>query len=194
MAMLYREALRDNLKFDDKLARTPRLTVTVADAPLTPDSIVAGVVDEEKALAGRRKLREILESKLASENLVTSLRAQLADVREYDVRDLESSNRKTWHLFVGAAQSAQRREYCSEYDSIAGDGEIPTREQLRDAGMLGGGKGTMRVDISFTVYVDTENVDDPTEEESWARDVDRAAIRYIENELDSSNYEYELSE
>ena len=191
-AMLYREALRDNFKFDDKLARTPRLTV--ADAPLTPDSIVAGVIDEDKALAGRRKLREILESKLASETLVTRLQAQLADVREYDVRELEASNRKTWHLFVGAAQSAERREYCGEYDSIAGDGEIPTRTQLRDAGMLSGGKGTMLVHISFSVYVDTENVDDPTEEESWARDVDRAAVRYIENELDSNNYEYELSE
>ena len=193
-AMLYREALRDNFKFDDQLARTPRLdVVTVVDAPLTPDSIVAGVIDEDKALAGRRKLREILESKLASETLVTSLRAQLAAVNEYDVRTLSASSEKTWHLFVGAAQSAERREYCGEYDSIAGDGEIPTRTQLRDAGMLSGGSGTMRVSISFTVYVDTDNIDDPTEDSNWSSNVDRAAVRYIEQDLNGEDYEYEVS-
>lgn len=191
---LWREAARDNLLFDDKLARTPKLaTAQPVEIPLTPESIEAGNLSEEKALQGRRKLRELIEAKTLAETRVTQLTASLSDAQAYDVRELESTDQKTWHLFVGAAQSAERREYCSEYDSIASDGEIPTRTQLRNAGMLGGGKGTMAVSVSFTLYVDVDDVDDP-EAGNWQSDIDDAAHRFITNELDSNDYDYSVSE
>lgn len=190
-AHIWDEAIRDNLRFDDARHRAAG-TPAPLELELTPESIVAGTLSEDKARDGRRKLRELIEAKNAAE---LALKTQARELEIWknqakynegaDVASLDATDTRTWHLFAEAARIAEREEYCSEYDRIAELGGVPTRDQLRDHGLLATA-GRVAVSISFVVYVDVDDIEDPEIDQST---IDDLAIEFIKTDLDSNNWE-----
>jgi len=99
------------------------------------------------------------------------LRAKLAE----QSAEIDLSDKRLWPAFGKVAAAADEAGYCAEYDRMSEAGGFPTREELREAGLIPAKEYTatvyVDVDVSFTTRIrvitpsfEAANYDDAVDE------------------------------
>lgn len=112
------------------------------------------------------------------------LRAKLAE----QSAEIDLSDKRLWPAFGKVAAAADEAGYCAEYDRMSEAGGFPTREELREAGLIPAKEYTANVyvdvDVSFTTRV---RVTTPSFEAANYDDAVDEARENIEDMLDDDD-------
>jgi hypothetical protein len=133
----------------------------------------------------RNKLRAIVTARITAERELATAREALARA-EAPITDAQ--DRRIWPVLGQAATEADRQGYCSTYEQIAGAVGMPDRDTLKDLGFAQGKAvpGRVEVYLHYSVWVEVDDIEDFDLSQS---EVDEAARRYIQNDLNSNDWE-----
>jgi hypothetical protein len=105
------------------------------------------------------EIRENFPGAIADDKLA-KLRALIVENRELKRKlesDIDLNDTRLWPAFGRVAVAADAAGYCNEYDRMSEAGGFPTRDELREAGMLPTPQWTGQVILDVT-YTITERV------------------------------------